>query len=345
MDSNTGFVEAIVSAPLGVAMLARIEQRSASCGWAPLQRTTATRVEAATEYAEHMDIAELLQIVLHISMSDVGPWNPDAADMVAAAYGDATARLPMAQMIAQRFTTFLHQPLSPSSQEWWTGVRASSQPKFQDFDWVYGSGQFSWAGLWTTSRPSDQIHESLIEVWEMGDGPISRWSLPAHPNVRVHEIHRPQDWFELVSQYPRVATGESAHWELPSINQRVSEVENLLAIEGQHAARASMKHHLVPDWAAVAEDYDGVHLSWAGLITSEGYISDAPDGAVTMLRYWFSERTHWLRDVFEDAKPLGLTALYDPVSGTASTTQHSVFTHQRAERDRLVIEGQLNRPM
>ena len=125
----------------------------------------------------------------------------------------------------------------------------------------------------------------------------------------------------------------------------MSEVENLLAIEGQHAARASMKHHLVPDWAAVAEDYDGVHLSWAGLITSEGYISDAPDGAVTMLRYWFSERTHWLRDVFEDAKPLGLTASYEPVSGTASTTQHSAFTHQRAERDRLVIEGQLNRPM
>ena len=44
--------------------------------------------------------------------------------------------------------------------------------------------------------------------------------------------------------------------------------------------------------------YDGIHLSWAGFITGEGRVVDLGDGDVTMLRYWFSERTLWLGDVF-----------------------------------------------
>ena len=65
-----------------------------------------------------------------------------------------------------------------------------------------------------------------------------------------------------------------------------------------------MRHRLVPDWAAVAADYDGVHLSWGGFLTAEGYVSDLDGGDVTMLRYWFSERTLWLRDVFGEPVPL-----------------------------------------
>jgi hypothetical protein len=29
----------------------------------------------------------------------------------------------------------------------------------------------------------------------------------------------------------------------------------------------------MPDWQAVAQDYAGVHLSWARFLTTEGYIS------------------------------------------------------------------------
>lgn len=52
------------------------------------------------------------------------------------------------------------------------------------------------------------------------------------------------------------------------------------------------------NWQAVAAQYDGTHPSWAGFITSEGCIVELGDGDVTMLRYWFSERTVWLADVF-----------------------------------------------
>lgn len=53
----------------------------------------------------------------------------------------------------------------------------------------------------------------------------------------------------------------------------------------------------------MAKDYDGVNLSWAGFLTSEGYVSDLPDGSVMMLRYWGSERTSWLADAFGTPLP------------------------------------------
>jgi hypothetical protein len=89
----------------------------------------------------------------------------------------------------------------------------------------------------------------------------------------------------------------------------------LLAVPGQHAMRAHVSRHVLPDWAAVSADYDGVHLSWAGFLTTEGYVCDLDAGGVTMLRYWGSERTHWLADVFGDPVPLGAPVLSGSMSG------------------------------
>ena len=68
------------------------------------------------------------------------------------------------------------------------------------------------------------------------------------------------------------------------------ELSTLLAVLGQRAARTSIRRHLVPDWRAVAERCEGVHLSWAGFITTEGCITDLGHGDIALLRYWFSER-------------------------------------------------------
>jgi len=59
----------------------------------------------------------------------------------------------------------------------------------------------------------------------------------------------------------------------------------------------------------VATDYDGVHLSWAGFLTTEGYVSDLGTGGVAMLRYWASEHTQWLADVFGEPAPIGTPEL------------------------------------
>ena len=193
------------------------------------------------------------------------------------------------------------------AQQWWHSgspvVEVRARPRFRAFDDVYGAGQFTWAGMWTVSDPPSEVHGDLIGAWELEPDPASRWQLPVRPDARVFEVHRPADWVRLVTTYP--ATGRShPEWELPGINQHPRTLDVLLAIDGQHGARTSIRRHLVPDWAAVAADFDGVHLSWAGFLTAEGYVSDIGDGDVALLRYWFSERTHWLHDVFTEPVPL-----------------------------------------
>ena len=157
--------------------------------------------------------------------------------------------------------------------------------------------------MWTVSDPPPEVHRDLIGAWELEPDPVSRWQLPIRRDARVFEMHRPVDWVRLVSAYP--ANGwPHPEWELPGINQRPSELSDLLAVDRQHGARTSIRRHVVPDWTTVADDLDGVHLSWAGFLTTEGYVSDLGDGDVAQLRYWFSERTHWLHDVFGDPVPL-----------------------------------------
>ncbi|MEP7115007.1 MAG: hypothetical protein ABI862_17200 [Ilumatobacteraceae bacterium] len=136
------------------------------------------------------------------------------------------------------------------------------------------------------------------------------------PEAKVYEIHRPENWARLVAAHPRQASPHPG-WELPGINQHLHHISPLLAATGQRAARASVRRHVVPDWRSVAGQYDGVHLSWAGFITAEGCIIDIAGGDVSMLRYWFSERTLWLADVFTEP-----SRAPDPQINFSSANQH-----------------------
>jgi hypothetical protein len=199
-------------------------------------------------------------------------------------------------------------------------------------DEVYGAGQFTLAGMWTVSDPPPETHPELAGAWELEQGSVSRWQFPVRSGARVFQVDRPADWVRLVTTH--AATGRPhPEWELPGVNQDPGALAGLLAIDGQHGARTAIRRHLVPDWAAVAADYDGVHLSWAGFLTAEGYVSDLGGGDVSMLRYWFSERTLWLRDVFED--PVPPDALRQDPHGEPQVVD--VRNDQSRRRDDLVI--------
>jgi hypothetical protein len=303
------FVDAVIAAPVGATLLAMLEGR-AGRDTAPShvpRDSDDEAVAAAAAALTEMSWGALLSVAVDAAAFHVGPWVSEAPANLAAAYHHADERRQIAEAIAERFGAALHAPLDPAEQQWWHSgspeVRFFTRPRFRDFTDVYGAGQFTWAGVWTVSNPPPHVHRDLIGAWELEPDPVSRWQLPIGLDARVFHIHRPADWVRLVTAYP--ATGwPHPEWELPGINQRPRELAELLAIDGQHGARTAMRRHLVPDWAAVAADYDGVHLSWAGFLTSEGYVSELGDDDVALLRYWFSERTHWLRDVFGEPVPL-----------------------------------------
>lgn len=302
-----GFVDAVLTSPLGVSWLAVLEagQRRGE-GWSTTSATSdPAAVAAAVDLVGEVSFGTLVDAAVYAGVVESGPWMGDAPAKIAAAYRQAERRAPIAAAVAERFGDELAAPLDRTAQQWWTDGSPwteSLAPLFRRFDHVYGAGEFTWAGLWTATDPPPEVLLQIVGAWEIETGPVTRWWLPVHPEARVCEIHRPADWARLVAAHPRQAAPHPG-WELPGVNQHHREIAPLLATAGQRAARASVGRHLVPDWQSVAGRYDGVHLSWAGFITTEGCIVDLGGGDVTMLRYWFSERTLWLADVFGDPRP------------------------------------------
>lgn len=307
MAVTDGFVDAVLESPLGVALLAELEtQVRYPAGRGLVLETDPGSVSAAAEAVSGMSLGALVELAVLTGWRDVGFWIGDAAQTVAVAYRQAEARAPIAEALDDRFRAALHEPMEHETQQWWTTQRHRADqlaPLFRNYERVYGAGQFTWAGLWTVSDPPEVAHAELAAAWELHDGAVSRWRLPVLPEARVLEVHRPADWARLVREHPRAAVSGQEGWELPGPNQQRSDASMLAALRGQRAARTDVRRHLVPDWRSVAEHYDGVHLSWAGFITAEGCISDLDSGDVTMLRYWSSERTHWLADVFGEPEP------------------------------------------
>ena len=98
--------------------------------------------------------------------------------------------------------------------------------------------------------------------------PLAWWSMRFLEDVRVFEIHGPSDWHELCVRYP---------------------------------ARGTQDDRLVPNWGAVSEEWDGVHLSLGGLLTAEQNRYESAAGW-TMLDVWQAEQTRWLRALKTETK-------------------------------------------
>ncbi|MFN2518477.1 MAG: hypothetical protein ABR604_05435 [Jatrophihabitantaceae bacterium] len=140
------------------------------------------------------------------------------------------------------------------------------------------------ASLVTTSRALPGLGAVGLTLVEDSSGPTAArcWPLAAQPRSRVYEVTGPGDWIELVTQYPLDVTGSRRHdwWRVTGW------------ADGW----------LMPDWAGVAADFDGVHLTVAGYLTSAGRTLRVGPEA-TMLAGWNPDQTFWLNDVLRDAGP------------------------------------------
>lgn len=333
-----GLVDALLAAPAGVVLLAALEREpSPDVSLLPLTAgSDPAAVRRAAAWVAGAPTAAVLAAAVEAAEMLAGPWSPAAPGNLAAAFRSAAARRPIAEALVAAHGAALGAPFDPGAQEvWLTGRAVGHGPRFADLGDVYGSGEFPWAGLWTVTDPPPAAHDGLASAWELFDGPVSRWRLPVRPGARVWTADGPDDWADLVRAYPRPAVRLHGGWELPGLNQRPADLAALLAVPGQTAARDVVAAHLLPDWAAVAADHDGVHLSWAGFLTAEGRVVDLGDGAVTMLRYWASERTLWLADVFGEPRPRPAPRLSGRVSGLLGADPGRDPAREAADRAEL----------
>ena len=98
--------------------------------------------------------------------------------------------------------------------------------------------------------------------------PLAWWSMRFLDDLRVFEIHGPSDWHDLCVRYP---------------------------------VRGTEDYRLVPNWGAVSEEWDGVHMSLGGLLTAEQNRYESPAGW-TFLDTWHAEQTRWLRALRTETK-------------------------------------------
>lgn len=112
------------------------------------------------------------------------------------------------------------------------------------------------------------------------EGPLHQASLRIRPDARVYEIGAPGDWHALARRYG-------------------SEV----ARAGQVEEVAGYRPGPTPVWSAVADDWDGGHLSFFGLLTTL-YAPVTQDGVTTTLWTWGAAQTLWLRDAVAEVEEL-----------------------------------------
>jgi len=136
------------------------------------------------------------------------------------------------------------------------------------------------ASLVSTTRPLANLGAVHL-CWHedtLGFQNAMIWTLETIQSPKVWEITHPQAWVDLVQTYPLDVT-----FEFRDDWQRTTGREG---------------NWYIPDWNAVAADWDAVHVSVAGYLTTATRALPLADGdAATMLAGWNPDQTWWLTDI------------------------------------------------
>ena len=342
--------EALVVAPVGAALLARLEmlgRSNVSWAWAAPNDVDEAVVTAVAGSLAAVPVDELLANAVFAAEYIAGPWTADAPSELARALRLASARRPLAHAVVQRLGARWAGPLAMDAQVWF----ASDDPFDADHVWApLGTAReaavawmtATWQGLWTATAPTDRLAQQLIDTWEMWPLPVTRWQLRPDSSARVLELTGPEDWATLVTDHPLARRQRpNSSWEIPGPNQHASSIEALAAIPGQRALRTTMRYFVEPDWDSVARRWDAVHLTWGAFLLTEGLAIDLGEGDIAMLRNWNSERTLWLNPVLEVAD--ALPAIPHP-DGLEQNPPLRPDGPERRAQDRSWLTNRLGRP-
>ncbi len=292
-------MEELVSSPLGVlALVSSIIEVGGTLPSAPLAdhmgrypaetiascvHELSSRVPRADYFAQ-LSAERLSELVVHCEV-DLHPFTDDyprEADILVAS-GPALRPF-VAPLLEAPGTATWFSDLDRDRQEWVSRTGMAPQATLFHPDMrSYGAGNTKprrtlWTSTSVTTRASSWLQYFPVSG-EVGrwDPPYPRWRLEVLPAARVYEIHGPESWNNLCLAYPAPSCMAYPTCRPDSLVE--------------------------PDWQAVSQDWDGVHLSIGGLLTTERVRWGTP-GTQTHLFGWSVESTAWLRWVFGRAERL-----------------------------------------
>src|SRR5690606_33785827 len=135
--------------------------------------------------------------------------------------------------------------------------------------------------------------------WEV-EPPVQQYRLPVAPSARVFEVDGPAAWHRVCAAYPAT---RKARAPAPTGTPGWAPYHGAGSADGDD--------RLVPDWSAVARDWDGVHMSLGGVLAAEQVRVESPAGW-TEHWGWHNEQTLWLRWCFTAVERLPLLTELPP---------------------------------
>ena len=183
------------------------------------------------------------------------------------------------RMLSCNEASWWFDPIDLDNQIWVSHSSTTPNPDAWGlFDDEHGGGQTptrayitSTYRVQTTSEMTDLDYMTRVTPRY----PLNCWRLKIDSQVKVYENAGPESWHTLCAQYP-------ASWDIEHREDR---------------------HILVPDWRAVSQDWDGVHLSFGGWITTEQVRRWSSVGE-SMMEFWNAEKTVWLSAVMTGAEEM-----------------------------------------
>ena len=264
---------ALLHSPIGCAFLLTVERDGIS---------TALAVQPQQAYAR-------AAVALHA----LNPWITNFHESIAA----VLVRAPQLERLAQEVAE------QPGSGWWAAPVEPERQVLLVDREPADHSTLTSgWNWEDYAERPIDWRMTSTLHsgvscgdvsiasgVGDWSDEPEIRSTAVVDAAARVREIVTPDDWHALCASHPRVRAKPE-----PSPPPRSGWHYAPLGLPQDGPDRAGM---LVPDWSALAADLDGVHLTFAGLLTVP-FVEHSSEAGSTMMWSWDTEGTMWLQGAF-----------------------------------------------
>ncbi|MDP9368497.1 MAG: hypothetical protein M3Q03_09520 [Chloroflexota bacterium] len=217
-----------------------------------------------------------------VALAEVTPWRLDHERVVAETLRHGPRLAPLARgILTQPDAAWWFAPLNHAAQLWvpWAAPKGDRPdperlvtPASPPDHWERYA-QKSLGALYTSTIVEGTSSALAALTHGTGDHdatpPLADYRLHATENARVFEVDGPGAWHRLCTTYP--ASGQDGR--------------------------------LVPDWAAVARDWDAVHLTLGGALTAERVRVEGPAGW-TEHSGWEAELIVWLRWQFEAVEHL-----------------------------------------
>jgi hypothetical protein len=287
---------AITSAPIGCAFL----RRAVGAGL------------TAAEVADPLMTMHLLAD----AVCDVSIWRSDYEPTVEHLLTAGPGMRSLAQaVLAHPGTNWWFGPMPRDRQLWHVGgiqtdflaARNPFVPEREPTDWE----RYAQKPAWGIQTSTDAAKSGLSANQEGASGsagdlgpveyPLERFRLLISPSARIYSVNGPGSWRRLCLAYPGTYGGQRGPDAAVSARLRGYYGDQAWYTPGQ----------VIPDFAAIARDWDGVHITLGGLLTGSHVRVDGPEGW-TWLWGYDAEMTIWLRWAFDKVERL--PDLTEPIS-------------------------------